>query len=105
MRRLDNKVVIGADVRIRAVTSETLKLIFTKDYWFPSLPSDLYRPLTTLSYLFNYSVLGNETRPFGYHAVNFLLHWANTSLVLAWIMVISGRFRLALASAARALAG
>lgn len=96
---LDNKVVIGADVRIRGFTWDNLKLIFTKDYWYPSLPSDLYRPLTTLSYLFNYSILGNETRPFGYHAVNFLIHWANSSLVLAWILRISGRFRLALAAA------
>ena len=96
---LDNRVIIGSDPRIRDWNSENLKLILTKDYWFPHVPSDLYRPLTTLSYLFNYAVLGNETRPFGYHVVNFLLHWANAGLVYVWLRHLSGRGRLSLLAA------
>ena len=97
---LDNKVVIGSDPRIREATADNLRLILTKDYWYPHVPSDLYRPVTTLSYLFNYAVLGNETRPFGYHVVNFLLHWVNASLLYLWLRQRSGRERLALAAAA-----
>ena len=43
--------------------------------------SGLYRPITTLSFLFNYSVLGNGTDPSGYHWVNLLLHFLNVLLV------------------------
>ena len=43
-----------------------------------SLP---YRPLTTLSYLLNYAVLGNCPHPAGYHWVNFALHAVNIALV------------------------
>ena len=32
-----------------------------QDYWWPKAVSGLYRPLTTLSYLFNYHTLGNAT--------------------------------------------
>jgi hypothetical protein len=96
---LDNKVVIGTDPRIREFNGENLRLIFTKDYWFPHLPSDLYRPFTTFSYLFNYAVLGNEGRPFGYHAVNFLLHWANAWLVFRLLLRLSARLRLSFATA------
>ena len=96
---LDNKVVIGTDPRIRDLNADNLRLIFTKDYWFPHLPSDLYRPFTTLSYLFNYAVLGNEGRPFGYHAVNFLLHWANAWLVFRLLHRLSARLRLSFATA------
>ena len=37
--------------------------------------------VTTLTYLFNYAVLGNAHNPTGYHWINLLLHWINASLV------------------------
>ena len=40
-----------------------------------------YRPLTTLTYLFNFAVLGNGDRPAGYHLFNLLFHVANVLLV------------------------
>jgi hypothetical protein len=43
----------------------------------------LYRPLTTLSYLLNYSVFRNGAHPTGYHWVNFALHGLNVALVYA----------------------
>ena len=43
--------------------------------------SGLYRPLTTLSYLFNYAVLGNGTHPAGYHLLNLLLQAIDVALV------------------------
>ncbi len=87
----DNAAIIGHDPRIRAATAETAGLIFTKEYWYPSTSSGLYRPLTTLSYLWNYSVLGDGTHPAGYHLVNLALHDANVVLVYALgCMILEG---------------
>ena len=100
---LDNSVVIASDPRITEVSMDNLQLIFTKNYWWPAFESDLYRPLTTLSYLFNYSVLGRSktpTDPFGYHVINFLLHWANVCLVLVIARRLSGRLAVAVLTAA-----
>ena len=63
---LDNALVIGQDIRLREwkweqkdpTTGRTvpiLKQVFLEGYWYPSFPSDLYRPLTTITYAFNYS--------------------------------------------------
>jgi len=38
-------------------------------------------PLTTFSYLLNYTVFGNGPHPAGYHWVNFALHAVNIALV------------------------
>jgi tetratricopeptide (TPR) repeat protein len=97
---LDNQVVLTQDPRIRAWNAQNLRLIFTENYWWPYAASDLYRPLTTLSYLFNYAVLGNGERVAGYHWVNFFLHWANTWLVLVLLCRLTGRWRPALLAAA-----
>jgi tetratricopeptide (TPR) repeat protein len=97
---LDNRVVLTQDPRIRAWTAQNLRLIFTQNYWWPYAASDLYRPLTTLSYLFNHAVLGNGDRPAGYHWVNFFLHWANAWMVLALLHRLTGRLRLSLLAAA-----
>jgi tetratricopeptide (TPR) repeat protein len=43
----------------------------------------VYRPVGTLSYLFNYAVLGNGPHPEGYHWINLLLHLGNVLLVYA----------------------
>jgi tetratricopeptide (TPR) repeat protein len=77
----DNHIAIEQDTRIRAATSENLHAIFTEEYWYPSMTTGLYRPLTTLSYLFNYSLLENGANPSGYHWVNFVLHCLNIALV------------------------
>jgi tetratricopeptide (TPR) repeat protein len=97
---LDNKTIIGLDPRLRAWTAENLKHIFTQGYWWPTTISELYRPITTSSYLFNYAVLGNGDRVFGYHLVNFLLHWTNAWLVFVMVRFLSGRVRLAWIAAA-----
>jgi protein O-mannosyl-transferase len=77
----DSYHIVKNDTRIRAVSAENTRLIFTQDYWYTVAPSGLFRPLTTFSYQFNYAVLGNGERPAGYHAVNFLLHALNIALV------------------------
>jgi len=80
---LDAHGLIEDDARVHAATAANLKLIATTHYWFPHAQDRLYRPVTTLSFLFNYAVLGNGAHPFGYHALNLLLHLGNVLLVLA----------------------
>lgn len=80
---LDAKVLLAIDERIRALTFGNLRLIFTTNYWWSIIPDWIFRPVTTLSYLFNYAVLGNGTATTGYHVVNFLLHAGNVWLVHA----------------------
>lgn len=79
----DNRRALLEDPRIRAVTGENLWQILTQEYWWPRLGQELYRPLTTLSFLFNYAVLGNGAEPLGYHLVNYALHCLNVLLVFA----------------------
>lgn len=122
---LDNGTIIGEDPRLRTTASENVEAIFTHNYWWPAFESNLYRPLTTLSYWVNYSVLDNgqrveqlraqaaaQNKPFdystldngahlwGYHIVNFLLHWANIILVLVIVRRLSGQLGLAVLAAA-----
>src|SRR5262247_3611406 len=77
----DNASRIGEDTRIRSASSANIDLIFRTEYWYPMQATALYRPLTTLSFLFNYAVLGNANRPAGYHTVNWLLHSVNATLL------------------------
>lgn len=77
----DNSLAIAADTRIHNATWDAVKLIFKTDYWYGFSTAGLYRPLTTLSYLFNYAVLGNGINPFGYHVFNYLLQAMNVALV------------------------
>src|SRR4029453_1288538 len=77
------------DARVHAATEENVALILRHTYWWPVGESGLYRPLTTLSYLFNYAILRNEDRSAGYHAVNLLLHVVNVLLVYALLRRIA----------------
>ena len=85
---LDNKFIVQEDPRLRQANAENLKLIFTEDYWWPKAVSGLYRPLTTLSYMFNYTILGNAEHTAGYHWVNLLLHWLNAILLYFMALVL-----------------
>ena len=77
---LDSRAILQEE-RIRAATAENLQLILRHTYWWPYGESGLYRPFATLTYLFNYAILGNGDRPEGYHEINFLLHAGNIFLV------------------------
>ena len=91
----DSEFIVGMDPRLRTLNWTNLEQIFTRSYWWPTQESNLYRPLTTLSYLFNYAILGNAENVAGYHVVNFLLHWANAWLVLLIVRRLAGRFDIA----------
>ncbi|MFN7916743.1 MAG: DUF1736 domain-containing protein [Vicinamibacterales bacterium] len=97
---LDNRQLILRDPRVHEVSAENLRLILHHSYWWPYGESGLYRPLSTLSYLFNYAVLGNADRPLGYHAVNLVLHVVN--VLLLWRVtarITSGRWTAAVTAA------
>lgn len=85
----DNRLVILEIEQVHSVTTQHLKEILVHGYLWPAFASGLYRPLSTLSYLFNFAVLKNFDQPAGYHWVNYLLHAANAFLVylLAWLLV------------------
>jgi tetratricopeptide (TPR) repeat protein len=84
---VDNDPIVLKDPRIRTATSLQIHRVLTGPYW-PLAAAGLYRPLTTLSYLFNYAVLGNGTNPAGYHWFNLILHSINIALVYALGLVI-----------------
>lgn len=94
----DSSQVILHDARIRAFTPENLGLILTRTYSKTS--SALYRPLTTFTYLLNYTVFGNATHPAGYHWVNLALHIANVLLVYLLCVLVFESAAPAFAAAA-----
>src|ERR1700734_821632 len=77
---LDNQGLLH-DPRIVKLTAHNLSLILHHSYWWPNGEAGLYRPLTTLTYLFNYAILGSGDRPTGYHWLNFALQACNVLLV------------------------
>jgi hypothetical protein len=96
---LDNGAIILKDPRLRSVDWQSVWDIFTRHYWWPVFESRLFRPVITLSYWLNYSILGNGENPLGYHAVNLLLHWVNGVLAFSLVRAITRRPVAALAAA------
>ena len=98
-------MLITGDPRIQEATAHNVSQIFQHTFWWPNGEAGIYRPLTTLSFLFNYAILGNGTAPAGYHWINFLLHAANVLLVFGLCLRLFNRmpdraFPLALSTAA-----
>src|ERR1035437_59029 len=96
----DSNSAIVQDSRVWSATSENLKALMTQDYWYAEKTNGLYRPLTKISYLLNYAVLGSGPHPASYHWVNFALHAVNILLVYLLGLVLLREFRLAFALAA-----
>ncbi|MBV9769353.1 MAG: tetratricopeptide repeat protein [Bryobacterales bacterium] len=96
----DNESAILADARVHEATLHNVHRILTEGYWANQPTADLYRPVTTLSYLLNYAILGNGANPAGYHWINLVLHAANVSLVYALGIITLGAPTSALALAA-----
>ena len=79
----DNRFLLLLDTRVHQATRENLALILNHTWLWPTTETGLYRPVTTLSFLFNYAMLGNTDHPAGYHWINLLLHAGNVLLVFA----------------------
>jgi protein O-mannosyl-transferase len=84
----DSQRVILADTRIQADTPANVQQIWSGDYYNGTGSSALYRPLTTLTYLWNYTDLGDGPNATGYHVVNFVLHALNAALVYLLALAI-----------------
>lgn len=97
---LDARALILRNPSVQALTWENLRDLFMQDYWQPFGAGGLYRPATTLSYLFNFAVLGNGEQPFGYHVLNLAVHLACTSLVYTLALLVIRQVRTALVAAA-----
>jgi protein O-mannosyl-transferase len=96
----DNSPVIAHDPRIRQATPQNIASILTGGYRDSTKDAGLYRPLTTVSYLLNYAVFGNGSRPAGYHWVNLAIHAVNIALVYALGIAVFGETAPAWALAA-----
>jgi tetratricopeptide (TPR) repeat protein len=96
---LDNKFIILEDPRLRDTKRDNVKLVFTQDYWYPKAVSGLYRPLTTLSYMFNYAVLHSADKAASYHLLNLVLHWLNAVLIYFFVLVLMDKLWPALLTA------
>ncbi len=59
----DNDLAILQDARVHAATSANVGRILAEGYWAHQPEAGGYRPLTTLSYLLNYAILGNGPNP------------------------------------------
>jgi tetratricopeptide (TPR) repeat protein len=103
---LDNKFIVQQDPRNKEASWENLKLIWTKDYWWPRSDTGGYRPLVTTSYLLNWSVFGNgqhqkeAEQVIGFHWLNMLSHGINAILVyLLMLKLLHGRWAAFFAAA------
>jgi protein O-mannosyl-transferase len=96
----DSRGIVLEDPRLRAPSKENIQNILRENYWWPKGESGLYRPVTTFTYLLNYSVLGNEEGAAGFHWINLFLHVCNAFLVylLAWRLFVDRRVALAIAA-------
>ena len=96
----DNNTLILNDPRVHSASLHHLKDILIRSYWWPNLETGLYRPITTLSFLLNYAVLGGLDQPLGYHCFNFLLHTVNAFLVYLLVLRLVRRYGPAFFAAA-----
>ena len=88
----DNLFLILQDPRLVEATTRNVQLIFQHTYFWPQWESGLYRPVTTLSYLLNYAVLGESNHPAGYHWFNFFLQALNVLLVFGLSLRLVRKF-------------
>ncbi|GEM_PF-932246 len=115
---LDNKFIILEDPRLRVPSGyqmpdgsvrpvafrdrmqdlkNKLRLIWHEDYWWPKAVSGLYRPLTTTTYMINYSFINDASRPpseqtaVSFILVNVFLHFVNSVLVFIVLALLVQR--------------
>ena len=55
----DAHILVGQNPALQVWSTETIRYVFTHDYWQPMATDGLYRPITMLSFLFDRAVLGH----------------------------------------------
>lgn len=96
----DSSSIILKNPSLREFTRGNISQILHHTYWWPTGENPLYRPFTSLSYLFNYAILGNADQPAGYHVINFLLHFCNVLLLFALARRLLNNYWVAFSAAA-----
>ena len=96
----DSRDRILGDPRVATINGHNIVLILTQNYWWPTAFGNLYRPVTTLSYLFNGSVLPSRDEAAGYRIVNLLLHAGNALLLYLLVLRLVGGYWPAVLTAA-----
>ncbi len=84
----DDDTYIANNPFLRDCSVHGIRAIFTSFY------ASNYYPLTTLTFLFEYTAFG--LNPVPYHLLNVLLHLVNVVLVFKLVQALSGRDRVAL---------
>lgn len=77
----DDEYLVTNNIFIR--NPRYIKNIFTEPLFYKSCPANYYRPVQTLSYLFDYHFW--KLSPFGYHLTNILIHTLNIMLIFLLI--------------------
>ncbi|MBL7058101.1 hypothetical protein ISS03_02070 [Patescibacteria group bacterium] len=78
-------------------TISHLPFLFFEPYHEKGLNTDLYRPITMISFSINYFVFGEK--PWGFHLVNILLHAIASWLLYLSLFKITNKFRVSLLAA------
>lgn len=92
----DDDALVVKNTLIRS--AQNLPLSFTNDLYFGvTSGSNFYRPLQTISYIFDYHFW--QLEPFGYHLTNIILQAAVSFLVFLLIFKLLGNLAVSLAAA------
>jgi tetratricopeptide (TPR) repeat protein len=81
----DAKVIVAENPALQTWSADGVRYLFTHDYWQPMATDGLYRPLTTLSFLIDRTLLGHGDVAFGYVVENVALHALCAVLVYALV--------------------
>ncbi|MCX5679024.1 MAG: tetratricopeptide repeat protein [Candidatus Omnitrophica bacterium] len=92
----DDDYFIVKNVHIRSLENIPSFFVNPSTVAFAELAQDVYRPLTTISYAFDYRLWGLDT--FGYHLESVLLHALNAILLFILLQLIFGNASIAFLS-------
>lgn len=95
----DAKALVRDNPVVRTASADAVRFVFTSDYWQPMATDGLYRPLTMLSFLIDWSVLGHGDQPYWYVVENVCLHAICAALLYVLVWTIARRWAPALAAA------
>lgn len=72
----DSVMIVGRDPRVGEFNADSIADIFRENYWWPTVQSNAYRPISTFLFLVQRTVFGFGFSPVGYQMINLMLHVA-----------------------------